>query len=119
MKGIIQVTALTCAVVAAQPIPFADIVILTPIQLVMMTALNKVLGNPFEDSSLKEILASLIGVVGWGTLAQHTILGLYKTVIPFLGAVTTMPLVYASTVALGTGGKSIKFLEIHKKSSVF
>lgn len=102
---IIQATALTCAIVAAQPIPFADIFVLTPIQLVMMAALNKVLGNSFEDSSLKEILTSLIGVVGWGTLAQYTILGLYKTVIPFMGAITTIPLVYAATFALGTGGK--------------
>lgn len=102
---IIQATALTCAIVAAQPIPFADIFVLTPIQLVMIVSLNKVLGNPFEESSLKEILASLIGIVGWGTLAQHTILGLYKTVIPFMGAITTVPLVYAATFALGTGGK--------------
>ena len=48
--------------------------------------------KPFEDSSLKEILTSLIGIVGWGTLAQHTILGLYKTVLPFMGAITTIPL---------------------------
>lgn len=102
---IIQATALTCAIVAVQPIPFADIFVLTPIQLVMVTALNKVLDSPFQDSSLKEILTSLVGVVGWGTLAQHTILGLYKTVLPFLGAITTIPLVYAATFALGTGAK--------------
>ncbi len=113
---IIQATALTCAIVAAQPIPFADIFVLTPIQLVMMASLNKVLGNPFEDGSLKEILTSLIGVVGWGTLAQHTILGLYKTVIPFMGAITTIPLVYAATFALGTGGKWLIEAKINDKT---
>lgn len=107
VQCIIQATALTCGIVAAQPIPFADFFILTPIQLVMVTALNKVLDSPFEESSLKEILTSLVGVIGWGTLAQHTILGLYKTVIPFMGAITTIPLVYAATVALGVGAKTL------------
>ena len=104
-KVIIHSTALICAIVAVQPIPFADIFVLSPIQLVMVTALNKVLGNPFEKSSLKEVLTSLLGVVGWGTMAQHVILGLYKSVLPFMGGLTTIPLVYAATFALGCGAK--------------
>lgn len=102
---VIHATSLICAIVAVQPIPFADIFVLTPIQLVMVSALNKILGNPFEKSSIKEVLSSLLVVVGWGTLAQHVILGLYKTIIPFLGGVTTIPLVYGATYALGTGAK--------------
>ena len=102
---VIHATALICALVAIQPLPFADIFILTPIQLVMVTALNKILDNPFEKSSIKEVLSSLLVVIGWGTLAQHVILGLYKTILPFLGAVTTIPLVYAATFALGTAAK--------------
>lgn len=102
---IIHATSLICAIVAVQPIPFADIFVLSPIQLIMVTALNKILDNPFEKSSLKEILTSLLGIVGWGTLAQHLILGLYKTVLPFMGALTTIPLVYGATYALGTGAK--------------
>ena len=102
---IIHATSLICAIVAVQPIPFADIFVLSPIQLIMVTALNKILDNPFEKSSLKEIFTSLLGVVGWGTLAQHLILGLYKTVLPFMGALTTIPLVYGATYALGTGAK--------------
>lgn len=104
-KVIIHATALICAIVAVQPIPFADIFVLSPIQLVMVTALNKVLGNPYQKSSLKEVLTSLLGVVGWGTMAQHIILGLYKSVLPFMGGLTTIPLVYAATFALGCGAK--------------
>lgn len=102
---IIHATALTCAIVAVQPIPFADIFVLSPIQLVMVTALNRILGNPFEKSSLQEVLTSLLGVVGWGTLAQHAILGLYKTILPFMGGLTTIPLVYGATYGLGMGAK--------------
>lgn len=104
---IIHATSLACAIVAIQPLPFADALLLTPIQLVMVTALNRIMGNPFEKSSLKEIITSLLGVVGWGTLAQHTILGLYKTFVPFLGGLTTIPLVYAATFALGMGAKTL------------
>ncbi len=100
-KIIIQATSLLCGIIAAQPIPFADIFVLTPIQLIMVTYLNKIKGNPYKKAEMSEILASLLGVVGWGALAQHVILGLYKTVLPFLGAVTTIPLVYAATYALG------------------
>lgn len=102
---IIHATALTCAIVAVQPIPFADIFVLSPIQLVMVTALNRILGNPFKKSSLQEVLTSLLGIVGWGTLAQHVILGLYKTILPFMGGLTTIPLVYSATYALGMGAK--------------
>lgn len=102
VQMVIHTTSLVCAIVAVQPIPFADIFVLTPIQLIMTTALNKILGNPFKESSLSEILMSLLGVVGWGALAQHIILGLYKVGLPFISGVTTIPLVYAATFALGT-----------------
>lgn len=102
VQMVIHMTSLVCAIVAAQPIPFADIFVLTPIQLIMTTALNKILGNPFKESEKEEILTSLLGVIGWGALAQHLILGLYKTGLLFISGVTTIPIVYGVTFALGT-----------------
>lgn len=104
---IIHLTALTCAVVAVQPIPFADLFILSPIQVVMVIAMSRVLGNPVGKNGAGEIIASIVGVVGWGVLAQQVVLGLYKTVIPFMGAFTTIPLVYGATTGLGYGAKTI------------
>lgn len=101
VQMVIRTTSLVCAIIAAQPIPFADVFVLTPIQLIMTTALNKILGNPFKESSLSEILTSLLGVVGWGALAQHIILGLYKAGLPFISGLTTIPVVYAVTFGLG------------------
>jgi len=99
---IIHISALTCAIIAVQPIPFADIFILTPIQVVMVSALNMIIGNPIgKKINSKEIIAYLLGVLGWGLLAQQVILGLYKSFLPFMGGVTTVPLVYAATVGLG------------------
>jgi len=110
---IVHLTALACALVAVQPIPFADIFVLTPIQLVMVTMMNRVMGRPAGEDKIKEIVASLLAVVGWGILAQQTILGLYKTVLPFMGGLTTIPLVYAATVGLGYAAKA--FLEAKRQ----
>ena len=98
---IINAGALTCAIAAVQPLPGWDIFFLTPIQVIMVTYLCKVKGNPYEEADVMEILKNLIAVIGWGFLSQQGIIALYKTIIPFAGAVTTIPLVYAWTFALG------------------
>jgi len=40
------------------------------------------------------------GGVGLGLVGQQLVVGAYKTFIPFLGAVTTIPLVYGATTAV-------------------
>lgn len=104
---IIHVTSLVCAIIAIQPIPFADIFILTPIQVLMVMTMSNVLGNPVGKHGAGEIVASVAAVVGWGVLAQQLILGAYKTVLPFMGAITTVPLVYAANTGLGYAAKAV------------
>lgn len=104
-ETIIHATALICAIVAIQPLPFADLFILSPIQVVMVTYLSKILGINEENIKSKEILVYLVGTVGWGVLSQQAILGLYKTIIPYAGGITTIPLVYMATYGLGRACK--------------
>ena len=104
---IINATSLVCAVVAVQPLPFADLFVLSPIQVVMVTYLSKTLGLKRSDTSPKELLVYLVNTLGFGVLSQQVILGLYKTIIPFAGAVTTIPLVYAATFGLGMACKTL------------
>lgn len=92
---------------AVQPIPFADIFVLTPIQVVMVVLLNKILGGPVSSSNPKELVAYITGVVSWGVLAQQIILGLYKSVLPFMAGYSTIPLVYAANTGLGYAAKTI------------
>ena len=87
-----------CAAVAVQPIPFADIFILTPIQLYMGTLIAEARGYKF---SMSQIYKEILGLIGLAYLAQQTAIGLYKTVLPFLGAITTIPLVFVLTYAIG------------------
>ncbi|SMF72072.1 YcjF family protein [Candidatus Pelagibacter sp. HIMB1321] len=87
-----------CGAIAAQPIPFADIFILTPIQLYMGTLIAEARGYKF---SISEIYKEILGLIGLAYLAQQTAIGLYKTILPFLGAITTIPLVFILTYAIG------------------
>ena len=87
-----------CAAVAIQPIPFADILILTPIQLYMGTLIAKVRGYEF---SMSEIYKEILGLLGLSFLAQQTAIGLYKVGLPFLGGFMTIPLVFILTYSIG------------------
>lgn len=98
---IIHIFSVTCAVVAVQPIPFADIFVLTPIQAYMGTRLSAIRGMPMSEAEAKDIVKEIAGVVGLGMLAQQAALGLYKVGLPFLAGFTTIPLVYGLTYAMG------------------
>jgi len=100
-QKIIHIFAASCAGVAIQPIPFADIFILTPMQAYMAERLAAVRGVPMSQGSAKELITDLAKVMGLGMLAQQAALGLYKVGLPFLAGFTTIPLVYGLTYAVG------------------
>lgn len=98
---IIKLFSGTCAAIAIQPIPFADFFVLTPIQAYMGTRLAAIRGLKFKDSEIKVFLKEIASVIGLGLLAQQLAIGAYRTFIPFLGAITTIPIVYGLTYAIG------------------
>lgn len=91
----------TCAAVAVQPIPFADIFVLTPIQAFMGKKIADIRGYNISESGAKQIFLELSGLVGLGFLSQQLVIGAYKTVLPFLGGLTTIPLVFGLTFGMG------------------
>lgn len=98
---IIKLFSITCAALAVQPIPFADIFVLTPIQAYMGVRLSAIRGMPLSESQAKDLIKEISGVVGLGMAAQQIALGLYKTGLPFLAGFTTIPLVFGLTYAMG------------------
>jgi len=98
---IIHLFSAACAGIAVQPIPFADIFVLTPIQAYMAERLAAVRGVPVSEGSAMELMIDLVKVVGLGMLAQQAALGLYKVGLPFLAGFTTIALVYGLTYAIG------------------
>jgi len=101
VSRIIKVTASICAGVAMQPIPFADLAILTPIQILMGTRIAAIRGIKLSESDVKRTITEIGGVVGMGFLAQQGVIGLYKIGVPFLGGLMTIPLVWGLTFAMG------------------
>ena len=98
---IIHIFSVTCAAVAVQPIPFADIFVLTPIQAYMGVRLSAIRSMPLSEAEATDLLKEIAGVVGLGMAAQQAALGLYKVGLPFLAGFTTIPLVYGLTYAIG------------------
>ncbi len=101
INSVIALGSATCAIIAVQPIPFADIFILTPVQMVMIYYIAQVIMGEEVQIDTTSLLTTLAAVAGWGLIAQQIILGLYKTVLPFMGGFTTIPLVYGATSAIG------------------
>lgn len=101
INSVIALGSATCAIIAVQPIPFADIFILTPVQMVMIYYIAQVIMGEEAQIDINSLLTTLAAVAGWGFIAQQIILGLYKTILPFMGGITTIPLVYGATSAIG------------------
>jgi len=79
VSKIINTTAVVCAALAIQPIPFADIFILTPIQGVMGYKIGQIRGVDLKKESMGNILKYIFVVVGLGVAAQQTAIGLLRS----------------------------------------
>lgn len=101
VNQIILVFSSVCAGVAIQPIPFADIFLLTPIQAFMGTRISAIRGLPLSEKEVAEVLKEIAGVIGLGLLAQQLAIGAYKTFVPFLAGFTTIPLVFGLSYGIG------------------
>jgi len=100
VSRITHICCATCAGVAIQPIPFADILLLTPIQAYMGSRIAAIRGVPVSEADIAQTLKELGGVIGVGFAAQQTAIGLYKIGLPGLGGFMTIPLVYGLSYAI-------------------
>lgn len=99
---IIHLFCATCAAISAQPIPFPDTFILTPLQAYMATRLASIHGVPFTKATKWEILSDIAKCVGLGYLAQQLVLMGKKTFLPGWGSIVSMSVVYGMTFAIGS-----------------
>jgi uncharacterized protein (DUF697 family) len=100
VSRITHITCATCAGVAVQPIPFADIFILTPIQAYMGSRIAAIRGVPVSESEASTIIKEILGVIGMGFVAQQIAIGIWKTLIPGAGGFMTIPIVYGLSYAI-------------------
>jgi uncharacterized protein (DUF697 family) len=100
VSRITHISCVTCAGIAVQPIPFADIFILTPIQAYMGSRIASIRGVPISESEAATVIKEIIGVIGMGFMAQQIAIGIWKTLIPGAGGFMTLPIVYGLTYAI-------------------
>jgi uncharacterized protein (DUF697 family) len=101
VQQVIKISSSVCAGVAVQPIPFADIFILTPLQGLMGERIGSIRGFPVSNKESTELIKEISGVAGLGLIAQQIALGAYKVGLPGLAGFTTIPLVFGLTYAIG------------------
>ena len=99
---IIVIFSVVCGGIAVQPIPFADIFILTPLQAYMGQRLAAIRGLKLSEQQSTELIKQLMGVVGMGLVAQQLGIAAAKILFPIFGGVATVPVVFGLTYAIGT-----------------
>ena len=67
----------------------------------MVMNIGKAYGFPLKKKQASDVVMEIAGTVGMGFVAQQTIIGLYKTIVPFAGGVFTIPFVWGITYGMG------------------
>lgn len=97
---LIVIGATFCSGLAIQPIPFADIFILTPVQAYFASRIAKVRQVPISESEFHVFIKELIGIVGMGIIAQNIGIAVWKVATLGFGGLLTIPLVFSLSYAI-------------------
>lgn len=98
---VIKSAALLSGAIAVEPIPFADVLLITPVQVKMVLHVGKVYGFEITPERALEIVQELGATVAYGLAARQVMRGIAKMAIPIIGGLITAPAVYGWTFALG------------------
>ncbi|HVW27038.1 MAG TPA: DUF697 domain-containing protein [Polyangiaceae bacterium] len=82
---VVASAATAAAAVGASPIPFADAVLLIPIQIGMLASISVTFGLDLDDAFLASLISSVTGTVG-ATLAGRAIVGGLFKLVPGVGS---------------------------------
>lgn len=101
VEEVIKSAALLSGAVAAEPIPFADILLITPVQAKMVLHIGKIYGFDVTPERAKDIVQELGATLAYGMAARQVMRGIAKMALPVIGGLITAPAVYGWTFALG------------------
>ena len=104
---IINATSLLCAVLIIQPIPLADLVILTPVQVAGVLAMSQVMGQPLGKNDANDLYKSILAVLGGSFLALQLMSAGVKLFVPVFGGIAIIPVVYGATYGLMNAARAI------------
>ncbi|WP_174368335.1 YcjF family protein [Deinococcus sp. JMULE3] len=100
-EDVIKSAALLAGAISVEPIPFADILLITPVQAKMVLHIGKIYGHDVTPERALEIARELGVTVAYGLAARQVMRGLAKLALPVIGGLITAPAVYGWTFALG------------------
>jgi uncharacterized protein (DUF697 family) len=106
-----QAMALTekCAYAAAAltmlPIPGSEIVGVLPLHVALVAEVGRLYGVELDGDHAKALLGRIASAAGLSLLGSKAAALASKVLMPGVGGVATAPLIYASTLALGTAAK--------------
>lgn len=97
-----QLSAVAAGAIAPMPIPFADFWTITPIQILMVTAIANIYGHKIDPKTARAILAT----VGGGWLGKQTFLALMKLGLPGVGEAASAGFAYFWTLGMGRAAEA-------------
>lgn len=100
-EEVIKSAALLSGAIAVEPVPFADILLITPVQAKMVLHIGKIYGFDITPERSREIAQELGATLAYGMLARQVMRGVAKMALPLIGGIITAPAVYGWTFALG------------------
>ncbi|MCP2014882.1 uncharacterized protein (DUF697 family) [Deinococcus sp. HSC-46F16] len=101
VEEVIKSAALLSGAIAVEPVPFADILLITPLQAKMVLHIGKIYGFEITAERSREIVQELGATVAYGVVARQVMRGVAKIALPVIGGIITAPAVYGWTFALG------------------
>jgi uncharacterized protein (DUF697 family) len=101
-----KATAAVCAGIAAAPIPLADIIPLTAMQLGLVAAIAWIAGRSVDRRSASEFLASLGANVGLAFVLREAVRAFVKVIAPGGGSVVSATVAFSGTMAIGKGARA-------------
>jgi uncharacterized protein len=101
-----RATAAVCAGIAAAPIPLADIIPLTTMQVGLVAAIAWIAGRSVDKRGAGEFLAGLGANVGAAFALREAMRAIVKLIVPGGGSVVSATIAFTGTMAIGSAARA-------------
>jgi predicted GTPase len=105
-QDLTYVTAALCAGIGIVPIPLADMVPITSLQIVLVSGIAYISGRPLDTKVAGEFLSALGVNVGAAFVLREAARALVKFVFPGAGSAVSGAVAFAGTMAIGAAARA-------------
>lgn len=105
-SNLTRATAAICAGIAAVPIPVADVIPITTLQVTLIAGIAWLSGRPQDRRAAAEFLGAIGANVGLGFAFREGARALIKFAFPGAGSMVSGAVAFAGTLAVGAAARS-------------